>query len=177
MSLLETIYAAPGDVIGELAERAGLERSRTEQALRALVPEIGRAMRGAAASRAASAPAVHAITRNGRYERYLDQPAALHEPAALDSGRELLHDLFGGREEAREIADGVAPAVGADPDAIAHLLPLVTTLAAGALSRELRATAPTSGHVGAQGEAHGAPLARALASLFGDEEGSRDRRS
>lgn len=176
MSLLETIHAAPGDVVGELARRAGIERSQTEQALRALVPEVGRAMRRAAESRTPTAPAVHAITRNGRYERYLDQPAALHEPAALDHGRQLLHDLFGGREEARELADGVAPSVGAEPDAIAHLLPLVTTLAAGALSREVRTTTPTSAHVGAQGEEHGAPLARALASLFGDEDVSPGRK-
>lgn len=176
MSLLETIQSVPGDVIGHLAGRTGLERSEVDQALRALVPEIGRAMRRATENRSVSAPAIQAITRNGRYERYLDQPARLDEPAAVDTGREVLHDLFGGQEDAREVAEGVALAVGVDADAIARLLPLAATLAAGALSRELRATTPQSGHVGAQGEEHGAPLARALASVFGDEGVALDKK-
>jgi len=174
MNLVETIRSAPGDVIGELSQSVALGGSETEQALRALVPEIGRALRRAAESRTVAAPAIHAITKNGRYERYLDHPEQLAAPQALECGRELLHDLFGGQEDAREIADVVAARVGLDADAIARLLPLATTLAAGALSREVRATTPTSGHVGAQGETHGAPLARALASLFGDQQGSPD---
>lgn len=176
VSLLATIREARGgEVIGALARRAGLDESGTERAMRALVPEIGRALRSTSESRT-GAPAMHAITQNGRYERYLEEPAALDEPQAMEQGEALLRDLFGSHEDAREVAEAVARASALDAGAVERLQPLVAVLAVGALSREVRATTPTvPGHFGTRPEdVGGAPLARALAHLFGED---RDRTS
>jgi hypothetical protein len=81
--------AGGGEIVAELAKDAGVAREEAEQALRTLLPELGRAIRRAG-ERATGAPAIHAAMQDERYARYLDDPAALREAAAAADGERVL---------------------------------------------------------------------------------------
>jgi Bacterial protein of unknown function (DUF937) len=94
VKLYDVIRAAGGgEVVGALAHAAELTRDQADQALRILLPDLGRAVRRTAESRT-GAPAVHAVMRDERYARYLEDPEALLEPAAAEDGERVLMEVL-----------------------------------------------------------------------------------
>jgi hypothetical protein len=176
VELLNIIRAAGGGAIaGALAAEAGLEPMEAEQALRALLPELGHAIRRAGESRSGAA-AVHAAMHDERYAHYLDDPAALRGPAAVADGERVLGEVLDD-DERGELVRRIAAAIGPDEGEVRKLLPLVAALAMAALGRRLREPAPEATpspeirwfgtHPGDRFEA---PLLNALARLFGADQ-------
>ena len=94
MSLYDAIRSAGGgEIVGALAQQAGVSRDQAERALRVLLPDLGRAIRRTAESRT-GAPAVHAAMRDERYARYLEEPEALREPGAVADGERVLLEML-----------------------------------------------------------------------------------
>jgi hypothetical protein len=161
--------ARSGAIVKALATQAGLEASEAEQALRALLPELGRAIRRAREQRG-SVPAVRAALWDERYALYLEDPAALGEPAAVADGERVLADALD-VEQRRRLVDRVAAAIGPDEGKVAKLLPLVATLAMAALGQQLREPSPGIPWFGTRPDDHfDAPLLNALAALFEHED-------
>lgn len=172
MHLLESIRAAQGgEALRSLGRRFGLSQGEIEQAMRALVPEFGRALRQVAESRT-GAPAVHRLMAEGTYERYLDDPDSLAQPSAGEDGERVLNEIFESEHERQEVVRGAAGTAGLTQETVARLMPLVAAVTMGALGSNMRRSSPTMpGRFGTEPEdTSGAPLARALASLFGDED-------
>jgi hypothetical protein len=115
--------------------------------------------------------------RDERYGRYLDDPQALHEPAAAADGERVLIEVLD-EEQRAEMVRGAAAAIDADEDRARKVLPLVATLAMAALGQQLREPSPQIPWFGTHpGDRFDAPLLNALAALFGsDEERSDGRR-
>jgi hypothetical protein len=175
-TLFEIIRSAgKGDIVRTLAAEAGVDASQAEEALRALLPEIGRAIRRTGESRSGAA-AAHAAMRDERYQRYLDDPASLRQPDAERDGERVLSDVLddGERSElVRRVAAGIEP----HEDAVCTLLPLVAVLAMGALGRQLREPSPGIPWFGTrQGDHFDAPLLEALTALFEHEDEPTKRR-
>jgi hypothetical protein len=177
MKLFETIRSAgEGAIVANLAAEAGVDRSAAEEGLRVLLPELGRAIRRAGGEGGAGTPALEAALRDERYGRYLDDPAALSDPAAADDGERVLAEVLDGGERdrlVRQVAAATAPGEGE----VRKLLPLVATLAMAALGQRLRAPTPEIPWFGTRPSDHfDAPLLNALAALFEqDEEPPKDR--
>jgi hypothetical protein len=166
--------AGGGEIVAELAKDAGVARAQAEQALRALLPELGRAIRGAG-ERAAGAPAVHAAMQDERYARYLDDPAALREATAAADGERVLAEVVGGAQR-EELIRNAAAAAQIDQAAVRRLLPLIATLAIAAIGQRLRADSPEIPWFGTRpDDQFGAPLLNALAAMFEHEDESRSR--
>ena len=166
-----------GAIVANLAAIAGLERSEAEEALEALLPELGRAIQRAGRSRSGAA-AVHAAMRDERYQRYLEQPAALAEPAAVDDGERVLGEVLDD-DDRSELVRRVAAGIGPDEGEIRKLLPQVAALAMAALGERLRDPKPTAEipWFGTGAEDHfDAPLLKALSTLFGHEEEEPEKR-
>lgn len=170
MKLYDIIRAAGrGEIVEELAKEAGVGRDQAEQALRALLPEFGRAIRRTGESRT-GAPAVHAAMQDERYARYLDHPAALREAAAAADGERVLEEVLDD-EQRDELVRSAAAAIDADQASVRSLLPLVATLAMAALGRQLREQSPEIPWFGTRpGDRFDAPLLNALAALFEHED-------
>ena len=170
MKLYDIIRSAGGgETVGALAKRADISRSQAEQALRVLLPEVGRAIRRTGESRT-GAPAVHAAMRDERYARYLDDPGALREPAADEDGERVLAEVLDD-EQRREVIRAAAAAIDADEATARKLLPLVATLAMAAVGQRLREESPQIPWFGTgPGDHFDAPLLNALAAMFEHEE-------
>jgi hypothetical protein len=170
VELLEVIRTSGGgEIVRTLAGRAGLDQSETEEALAALLPELGRAIERAGRSRSGAA-AVHAAMRDERYWRYLEQPATLAEPAADEDGERVLSEVLD-EDDRGDLVRRVAAAIGPDEGEVRRLLPPVAALAMAALGQRLRDPSPEIPWFGTRpDDRFEAPLLKALAGLFGHDD-------
>jgi hypothetical protein len=168
--------AGGGTIVRTLAASSGLEQSEVEEALRALVPEIGRAIRRAGESRSGAA-AVHAVMRDERYRHYLETPPSFAEPAAAADGERVLDEILD-QDERGALVHRVAAAIGPDEGEVRALLPRAV-LAAAVLGERLREPPPPSAASESPeipwfgtrpGDHFDAPLLNTLARLFEAEE-------
>lgn len=176
MKLFEVIRSAGGGkFVSALATRAGTTPGEAEQGMRALLPEIGRAIRRTGES-GSGAAAVHATMRDERYARYLEEPEALAEPQAVADGDRVLADALDDSERS-ELIRRVAAETGPNEDQIRSMLPLVASLAMAALGQKMRDASPGLPWFGSrEGDRFDAPLLNALTALFEqDEDQSKGR--
>ena len=172
MRLYDIIRSAGGgEIVEALAKQAGIGRDQAEEALRTLLPALGRSIRRHG-ERGTGAPALQAALHDERYARYLSQPAALREPAAVEDGERVLEEILDGQQRDEVVRDA-ARAINADEATMRELLPRVTTLAVAALG-QLRERTPEIPWFGTRASDHfDAPLLNALAAMFEHED--RDR--
>jgi hypothetical protein len=178
VELLEIIRAeGDGAIMRQLAATTGVDQSETEQALSALLPELGRAIQRAGHS-SSGAAAVHAAMHDERYQRYLEQPATLGEPQAVVDGERVLAEVLDD-DERNDLIRRVAAATEPDEGEVRKLLPQVAALVIAALGQRLRepAQSPAIPWFGTRpDDQFGAPLLDALATLFGHDEEPPPRR-
>jgi hypothetical protein len=167
--------AGGGKFVSALAAKAGIEPGEAEEALRALLPEIGRAIRRTEES-GSGAAAVHATMRDERYGRYLEQPEVLAEPTAVPDGERVLADVLD--DDARgDLIRRVAARIGPNEEECRSMLPLVAALAIAALGQKMRDASPGLPWFGSRpGDRFDAPLLNALTALFEQDEDERKDR-
>lgn len=178
MKLFDIIRSAgEGAIVARLAATAGLDQRQAEEALGALLPELGRAIERAGSSRSGAA-AVHGAMRDERYRRYLEQPATLSEPAAVEDGERVLNEVLDEGERSA-LVRRVAARIGPDEGEVRLLLPQVAALAMAALGERLRDPEPSPEipwfGTGPQ-DRFEAPLLKALSAMFGHDEEPPPRR-
>jgi hypothetical protein len=176
VKLFDTIRSAGGGgIVAALAAKARIGPEEAEEALRALLPEIGRAIRRAEES-GSGAAVVSAAMHDERYARYLEQPNALGEPAAVADGERVLEDVLDD-DERGDLIRRVAAKIGPDEAEVRAMLPLVATLAMAALGEKLRERSPGLPWFGTRpGDRFNAPLLNALTALFErDDDQPKDR--
>jgi hypothetical protein len=176
VKLLDTIRSAGGgEIVAALAAKARIGPDEAEEALRALLPEIGRAIRRTEES-GSGAAVVSAALHDERYARYLEQPNALGEPAAVADGERMLEDVLDD-DERGDLIRRVAAEIGPDEAEVRAMLPLAATLAVAALGEKLRDRSPGLPWFGTRpGDRFDAPLLNALTALFErDDDEPKDR--
>jgi hypothetical protein len=175
MKLFDMIRSAGGGkFVAALASQAGIEPAQAEEALRAMLPEVGSSIRRAEESGSGALVVVDAM-HDERYARYLDRPEALSEPGAVSDGERVLRGVMDGAERGALIGR-VAAATGRSKDEVGSMLPLVATLAMAALGqtgRDAPAEIPWFGT--RPGDRFGAPLLSALTALFEHDDGPKSR--
>ncbi len=141
--LLDLINRFGGEeAVAAMAARVGLSPEQTQSAMAALMPAVAGGMQkqveadGPAALDAAAAPATQLAG------------GAVASDAAVDHGTNLLGSLFGSSQVTDAVTGHAAAATGLDASKLAALLPMVATLAAGALGRAGGQAAPAEGGIG-----------------------------
>ena len=154
--LLDLIDRVSGaDAVAAMAARVGLTPEQTQSAMAALMPAVAGGMakqvqaEGPAALDTAAAPA--AALANG---------GAAASDAAVAHGTGILGSLFGSSDVTDAVAGHAATATGLDVSKLTALLPMVATLAAGAL-----------GQAGGQGTSAGGGTGGMLGGLIGQFTG------
>lgn len=176
MTLFDTIRSAGGGkFVAALAAKAGIGPDEAEEGLRALLPELGRAIRRTEES-GSGAAAIHATMRDERYGRYLEHPEALAEPAAVADGERVLADVLD--DDGRgDLIRRVAARIGPNEEQVRSMLPLVATLAMAALGQKMREASPGLPWFGSRPEDRfDAPLLNALTALFEQDEDKPENR-
>lgn len=145
MDLLQTILnAQDGRAVDQIGQNVGLDRSQTAAAIQGLLPALAGGMARNAAQPGGLEALEAALTRGG-HARYLDNPAELAQPDAIQDGNGILGHLLGSKDVSRRVASDVASQTGLGADVSKKMLPMIASLAMGALAQ--RATRSTSGTV------------------------------
>ena len=150
MDLLQSVLNAQnGEAVSALGRNFGLNQDQTVAAVQQLVPALA-----AGLSRNSAQPAgldgLLAALAGGSHERYIDNPSTLSDAASVQDGNGILGHILGSKEVSREVAARASARTGIGSDVLKQMLPLVATLAMGALSKQASTTrgpgsAPQSG--------------------------------
>jgi len=150
---LEDILSNP-QVLQQLARSAGIGESEARTGFEALLPAVTQGLQRNSRD-ASGLESLAKALGSGAHDRYLDQPEALADPRALIDGNAILGHIFGSKDVSRNVAGHAARSSGLDSTILKQLLPVVASIAMGALSKnsqhgaQLREAAPSSGGGGA----------------------------
>ncbi len=168
MNLVETILnAGGGAVVQQMSKSLGLGESQTQSALSQLLPVVARAMGNNASSTDGLGALLGALGK-GSHQKYVDHPEMLGQSDTITDGNGILGHLFGSKDVSRNIATRASASTGVGADILKKMLPMVASVAMGALSQK----AAGSALQGTQAQAQPSGLG-ALASLLDfDGDGS-----
>ena len=136
MDLLEMLQSSGGgDSIGQLANAVGLGSSDASKLVASLAPALmGSVTKGAADD--AGLSKLRRALETGGHDRYIDNPESMLADETRVDGNRILGHLFGSKKVSREVARTAEKDTGIDADLIKKALPLLATLAMGAMSKK-----------------------------------------
>jgi len=139
MDFMDLLKAAGGsDSIGQLATTVGLGSSDTSKLVEALAPALMRGVQKNAADDSGLAGLRRALETGG-HDRYIDKPELLASDDTRADGNNILGHIFGSKDVSRNVAAVAAKDTGIDAGLIKKVLPLLATLAMGAMSKKTSA--------------------------------------
>ncbi len=139
MNLMDLLKSAGGGgSVGELANAVGLGSGDTAKVVDALAPALMRGMQKNTASDDGLAGLRRALETGG-HDRYLDDPSLMGSDDTRQDGNRILGHIFGSKDVSRNVAAAAAQDTGVDAGLIKKVLPLLATLAMGAMSKKTSA--------------------------------------
>lgn len=164
------------EAVTAMAARAGISPEQAQSAMSALMPMIAGGMTHQVQSNGAAA-----LNANAAAAAPLANGSAVASDAAVEQGHSILGGLFGGHEATQGVVAEAAAKTGLDMSQITALLPMVATMAAGALAQH-GASAPAaapSGGIGGMlsgmlggGAAPGGAAGSLMSMLDANKDGS-----
>ena len=166
MNLLETILGANnGGNIQQLAQNFGIGEDQAKSAIGQLLPALASGLKKNSQSQGGLQSLLGALN-SGNHQRYLDQPERMVQENTRSEGNSILGHILGSKDVSRQVASRAAERTGLGGDMMKKMLPMVATLAMGALSKN-------SQNAGALGQFQGQQQAKSgnlLTSLL-DQDG------
>ena len=125
--------AAGGGVLQKVAGQFGLDESQAANAIQALLPAITGGVQRNTQQEGGLESLLGALT-GGNHQQYLDDPSTLD--GATQEGNGILGHLLGSKDVSRQVAAQAAEQTGLGSDLMKQMLPIVASLAMGALSKQ-----------------------------------------
>jgi hypothetical protein len=139
MDFMDLLKAAGGDnSLGQLAKTVGLGSSDTSKLVEALAPALMRGVQRNTTDDNGLAGLRRALETGG-HDRYIDKPELLASGKTRKDGNNILGHIFGSKDVSRNVAAVAAKDTGIDASLIKKALPLLATLAMGAMSKKTHA--------------------------------------
>lgn len=136
MNLLDILSQANGgQPLAALSSQFGLDARQTQAIVGQLLPALSQGLQRNAAQPGGLESLLGALS-SGQHSRYLDDPSSLAQPEAVLDGNGILGHILGSKDTSRALASQVSGATGISDSVIKQMLPLVASLAMGALSRQ-----------------------------------------
>ncbi len=136
MDLLDLLKSTGGgSSMGQLAETVGLGSDDTSNLVKALAPALMRGVQKNTADDSGLAGLRRALETGG-HDRYIDDPALLGDEATRTDGNNILGHIFGSKDVSRNVAAAASKETGIDSGLIKKALPLLASLAMGAMSKK-----------------------------------------
>lgn len=135
MNLLETILQTQGGgAVRGLAQNFGVDENSALSAVQQLLPALSSGLKRNAASPNGLQALLGALD-GGAHDQYLEQPERLRRPETVSDGNSILSHLLGSKDVSRRVADRASNQTGLPVDMLKKMLPVVATMAMGALSK------------------------------------------
>ncbi len=135
MNLLDTILSASGGgAMRGLAQSFGLDEGQASGALKALLPALSSGLKNNASSAGGLESLLGALA-GGNHQRYLDDPGQLGQAGTVTDGNAILGHLLGSKDVSRRVASHASSQTGLPTDLLKKMLPVVASMAMGALSK------------------------------------------
>jgi hypothetical protein len=136
MNLMDVLLQAnQGQSINSLSQQFGLDTKQTQNILGQLLPVLAAGLQKNTAQQGGLESLLGALA-NGGHQKYLDNPALLGAAATVADGNGILGHILGSKDVSRSVAAQVSAKTGVSDDLIKKMLPVVATLAMGALAKQ-----------------------------------------
>lgn len=137
MNLLELLLSDENkSAIDQLAKQFNLNPEQTRGAVEGLVPALSRGLENNTSSTKGLDELLDAL-ETGNHGNYINEPDILGKPETTKDGNDILGHIFGNKEVSREVAKSASQASGLTSTLLKKMLPVVASLAMGALSKRL----------------------------------------
>lgn len=154
MDLMDLLKSTGGDdSVSELAKAVGLGSGDSSKLVGALAPALMKSLASSSAS-ADGLSGLQKALKTGQHDRYLNDPGLMASDDTRRDGNKILGHLLGGKEASRELARTAEQDTGIDASIIKKALPLLATLAMGALNKKSSGGESSSGLGGLLGMAN-----------------------
>ncbi|XOV85542.1 MAG: DUF937 domain-containing protein [bacterium] len=141
MDLLKTIMAAQGGAsIDQIAQKLGLDKSAVEGVMGAIAPALGKGIANNTQA-AGGLDSLLGALQKGNHQRYIEDPALAVDDSGIAEGNKILGHILGNKDVSRQVASRAAEQTGVSDSLIKQMLPMLATMAMGALSQK-KAQAP-----------------------------------
>lgn len=138
MDLLDLLKASGGESsVGKIAESLGLGSTDASKLVKALAPALmGGLTKNASGS---GIDGFRKALQNGGHDRYIDNPDLMTDESTRTDGNKILGHIFGSKDVSRRVAAEAQADTGIDSALIKKALPLLATLAMGAMNKKTSA--------------------------------------
>ena len=163
MDLMDLLQSAGGkQSLESIAGKLGIDSSRTGDLVSALAPALMGSLQKQAGTSDGLSSLQNAL-KKGNHQQYLKNPDLMSSMDTLKDGNNILGHLFGSKDVSRNVAAQAAASTGIDASLVKQALPLIASLAMGALSKDT--------DQGKQGESS---ISNLLGGLMGGADGKLD---
>lgn len=142
MDLLQTILNAQGgQPVNEIGRALGLERNQTVSAIEQLLPALTEGLAKNTAQPGGLEGLLGALAGGG-HSKYIEDPSLLGAAETALDGNGILGHVLGSKDVSRQVAARASAQTGISADILKKMLPMLASLAMGAMSQRTRARAP-----------------------------------
>jgi hypothetical protein len=135
MNLLEVLMQSNGGQnVNALAERFGLSGDQAQGVLGQLLPALTQGMQNNISQPGGLESLLGALS-DGHHTQYIDDPSTIGMPQTVQEGNGILGHLLGSKDASRALAQHVSGNTGVSDSIIKQLLPVVASMAMGALAK------------------------------------------
>lgn len=136
MNLMDSILNEKnGAAISQLASQFGLNENQATSAVQNLIPALAGGLQRNISQGGGLEDLLGAL-KNGQHQRYLEEPSALNSDDARAEGNGILGHILRSKDVSRQVAAQAATRTGISESVLKQMLPVVASLAMGALSRQ-----------------------------------------
>lgn len=135
MNLMDAILNSGGSPVSQISRKLGLGEEDVTKAISGLLPALTNGIKKNVSQEGGIESLLGALNRGG-HERYLDDSEAISREDAISEGNGILGHLLGSKDVSRQLADRTAKNTGLESGILKKVLPLVASLAMGALSKQ-----------------------------------------
>ncbi len=164
MEILEQILKAQGgSSVREMATKLGIGEAEAKTGMASLLPALTGALSRNMQQSGGTENLFNAL-RNGKHERYLEEPSRMQSEETVQDGNKILGHLFGKKEVSREVAQAAAKESGMSYGTLKKMLPMLATMAMGSMSKKTQGLQSTGG---------GLDVSGMLGSFLGGSQGEQ----
>jgi len=135
-NILEALLSNNSNTVTELSKQFNLPEDQTRTAMEELIPALTRGMQRNTETTPGMNDLLDAL-KTGEHTRYMDDPSLIGKSSTTKDGNDILGHVFGNKDVSREVANRAAKKSGISSTLLKKMLPVLATLAMGALSKGL----------------------------------------
>ena len=128
----QILSAGGGQAVEMIAGRFGISPAQSQSAIEALAPMIAGGFKNQANS--GGLENILSSVLNQNHVQIGDNPEELARPGTTAAGNEILGAIFGSKDVSRQVATNAANQTGLSTDLLKQMLPVLATMAAGAMA-------------------------------------------